>query len=63
MKFFIPSIVLLLSTLALTGNAVVHERDVFDTATSLIGGAVSTATSAVAGALSTATSAVHNLYV
>jgi hypothetical protein len=68
----ISSIVILLSTSVFAANVNLQDRQIFDSATSLVGGAFSTATSAVAGefstitsaapgAFSTATSAVFNL--
>jgi len=54
----ISLIVILLLGSAFAANTILEDRGIFDTATSVIGGAISTATSAIAGALSTATSAV-----
>lgn len=54
----ISSIVILLSTSAFAASAILQDRQILDSATSLIGGAISTATSAIAGEFSTITSAV-----
>ena len=54
----ISSIVILFLGSAFAANTILQDRGVFDTATSVIGGALSTATSVIAGAFSTATSAV-----
>lgn len=53
----LSSIVILLSTSAFGANAILQDRQIFNSVTSVIGGALSTATSAFAGEFSTFTSA------
>lgn len=55
MKIF--SIIVLLSTSVFAANNILEDRQIFNSVTSVIGGAFSTATSAIAGEFSTITSA------
>jgi hypothetical protein len=62
MKFALSSVILLLSTSFVVNAAAIEERQIFNSVTSVVGGAFSTATSVAVGVFTTATSGAVSVF-